>query len=87
MSKPAGPSIAIGSQDAVASRFRLSNCSIQVRGDDGKYQWVAVGAELVIDHAGLRRLCQKAHDNRSRRSSDGPLTIHALGRQGAVHDP
>jgi hypothetical protein len=68
-------SIGIGPDDAKASVYPIVNGKVLVKGDDGEYQSVAVRAELVIDHGALRRLLQKASDNRAKRSSDGPLTI------------
>jgi hypothetical protein len=67
--------IGIGLDDAQSSVYPIINGKVLIKGDDGEYQSTPVRAELVIDHVALRRLLQKASDNRAKRSSDGPLTI------------
>ena len=83
-SNPDAPIIRVGTTDPRVLRYRLANAFTRVKGDDGQWKIVYVGAELEIDVVALQRLVEKAHDNKTRRSSDGPLTIYALGRQGAI---
>ena len=78
--------LGIGPHDASESVCRLINCTIKFKNGD-KWDQAVVGAQLVINHAALRLLVQKAHDNKSRKSSDGALTVYALGRKGATHAP
>jgi hypothetical protein len=70
------PLISISPRKHTGSQFQLANCTVKVKGDDGLYRDVPIKAILVIDHPGLWRLVQKAFDNKSKKSSDGPLTVH-----------
>jgi hypothetical protein len=73
-----GSNIYVGHEDSQISVYRVYNCHVLVQGADRQYTRVPLLAELTINHATLRLLIQKAHGNKSKKSSDGPLVVRIL---------
>jgi hypothetical protein len=78
MKRASSSNIYVGPGDPQISVYRIYNCHVLVQGDDRQYQRVPLLAELTINHATLRQLITKAHGNKSKKSSDGPLVVRIL---------
>jgi hypothetical protein len=65
----------VGATESNTTSFQIIQGYVNVKDSDGKYQRVAIEADLDINLGLLRRLLQKAFDNRGKKSSDGPLLV------------
>jgi hypothetical protein len=72
---PVGKIFSKSDQD---STYCVYEATVPIKDGDG-YTHRPVDVELVIDHKVLRRLIEKAFRNKSKRSSDGPLTVRITG--------
>jgi hypothetical protein len=61
------------------SRYKVLEATVVTKVGGELKEVTGVSAELVIDHKVLRRLIEKAFRNKSKRSSDGPLTVRITG--------
>ena len=77
MKKASDPILDIGPGDGQETTCEVRHVDVRVRVGD-EYQRVPVKVELTLHHAVLRQLVQKASNNKSKQSTDGPLTVRIL---------